>query len=144
MSEVERERARQLDELIAALKAESPAYRDLATPEELTEKWRMFRALVNIRAADPIDAGFLRVQDALLQGLIAERGVTDLADLTPIRDHQYLWRGDITTLRVDGIVNAANSALLGCFAPNHGCIDNAMRHSVTHASSESMTGLLSA
>lgn len=37
-----------------------------------------------------------------------------------------MWRGDITTLEVDGIVNAANSQMLGCFAPNHGCIDNAI------------------
>ena len=49
-----------------------------------------------------------------------------LAELSPIRPHQYLWRGDITTLEVDAIVNAANSALLGCFSPNHGCIDNAI------------------
>lgn len=41
----------------------------------------------------------------------------------------HLWRGDITTLAVDAIVNAANSALLGCFRPGHTCIDNAI-HSV--------------
>ena len=29
-------------------------------------------------------------------------------------------------LRADAIVNAANSALLGCFHPCHGCIDNAI------------------
>ena len=33
---------------------------------------------------------------------------------------------DITTLKCDGIVNAANSQMLGCFCPNHGCIDNAI------------------
>lgn len=38
----------------------------------------------------------------------------------------YLWRGDITRLQVDGIVNAANSRLLGCFVPQHRCIDNAI------------------
>ena len=37
-----------------------------------------------------------------------------------------LWQGDITRLSVDAIVNAANSALLGCFVPCHGCIDNAI------------------
>lgn len=37
-----------------------------------------------------------------------------------------LWQGDITTLRIDAIVNAANDALLGCFEPFHGCIDNAI------------------
>jgi O-acetyl-ADP-ribose deacetylase (regulator of RNase III) len=35
-----------------------------------------------------------------------------------------LWRGDITTLEVDAIVNAANSQMLGCFQPFHRCIDN--------------------
>lgn len=35
-----------------------------------------------------------------------------------------VWRGDITTLIVDAIVNAANSQMLGCFQPTHLCIDN--------------------
>lgn len=35
-----------------------------------------------------------------------------------------LWKGDIAELAVDGIVNAANDALLGCFRPFHACIDN--------------------
>ncbi|MCH5299755.1 MAG: protein-ADP-ribose hydrolase, partial [Ruminococcus sp.] len=38
----------------------------------------------------------------------------------------YLWQGDITTLRCDAIVNAANSGMTGCYAPCHGCIDNAI------------------
>lgn len=37
-----------------------------------------------------------------------------------------IWKGDITTLKIDGIVNAANRFLLGCFTPNHPCIDNAI------------------
>ena len=35
-------------------------------------------------------------------------------------------QGDITTLRCDAIVNAANSAMTGCYVPNHRCIDNAI------------------
>lgn len=38
----------------------------------------------------------------------------------------YLWRGDITRLAADCIVNAANSQMLGCFVPGHHCIDNAI------------------
>lgn len=35
-----------------------------------------------------------------------------------------VWKGDITTLKVNAIVNAANDSLLGCFNPRHKCIDN--------------------
>jgi O-acetyl-ADP-ribose deacetylase (regulator of RNase III) len=66
------------------------------------------------------------MQDDFLKDEIAAKGITRLADLQPIRRQIYLWRGDITTLCCDAIVNAANSALLGCFCPNHGCIDNAI------------------
>ena len=66
------------------------------------------------------------MQDAYLKEETRRKGVTDLADLTPIRPDIYLWQGDIATLKCDAIVNAANSALLGCFCPNHGCIDNAI------------------
>lgn len=54
------------------------------------------------------------------------KGITDLADLTPVQEGLYLWQGDITTLKCDAIVNAANSQMLGCFVPCHGCIDNAI------------------
>ncbi|MBQ3740761.1 MAG: protein-ADP-ribose hydrolase [Bacteroidales bacterium] len=37
-----------------------------------------------------------------------------------------LWQGDITRLKVDSIVNAANAQMLGCFHPLHRCIDNAI------------------
>ncbi len=66
------------------------------------------------------------MQDAYLGERLAERGVTRLKDLTPVRPGLYLWQGDITTLAVDAIVNAANSQMLGCFVPCHGCIDNAI------------------
>lgn len=49
-----------------------------------------------------------------------------MSDLTPISGDIYLWQGDITTLRCGAIVNAANSEMLGCFCPCHGCIDNAI------------------
>lgn len=95
-------------------------------PKAYTDKWRLFRSLVNAREPKPVSSRFLSIQDELLKTLIAERGITDIRDLQPIKDNMYLWKGDIITLRVDGIVNAANNKMLGCFCPCHGCIDNAI------------------
>ena len=66
------------------------------------------------------------MQDAYLQGETAAKVITDIADLTPIQPGLYLWQGDITTLKCDTIVNAANSGMTGCYIPNHRCIDNAI------------------
>ena len=97
-------------------------------PDDERACQRLFRALVNVRAPKPISADFLRVQDEYLQERLRQIGITDIAELTPVPSLPdiYLWQGDITTLKCDGIVNAANSQMLGCFCPNHGCIDNAI------------------
>ena len=97
-----------------------------AIPQDVFEQKRLLRGLFNVRPPMAADEEFLAVQDVYLHEATREKGVTKLSDLRPIRPHLYLWRGDITTLAVDAIVNAANSALLGCFSPNHGCIDNAI------------------
>ena len=115
-----------LDFLIQNLIEEREAYRDTVLPADLSEKRRLLRSLMNVRPPAPVSEEFLAVQDAYLKERLAERGVTRLEDLTPVRPGVYLWQGDITTLAVDAIVNAANSQLLGCFVPCHGCIDNAI------------------
>ena len=92
------------------------------------ELWATFRALVNTRPAWPASQDFLAAQDELLQGVIAEAGVHGIEEAvaSPYDRRMRLWRGDITTLAVDAIVNAANSQMLGCWVPGHYCIDNAI------------------
>lgn len=95
-------------------------------PANTQAQKRLLRSLLNLRMPRPVSRAFLEIQDAYLQAETAGKGVTDLADLQPVRDGLYIWQGDITTLRCDAIVNAANSQMLGCFCPCHGCIDNAI------------------
>lgn len=97
-----------------------------AIPDSESAKWQLFRALVNVREPSRVSERFLTEQDTLLRRMTAEKHITDINSLTPIRNRMYLWQGDITTLRVGAIVNAANSGMLGCFCPNHSCIDNAI------------------
>ncbi len=112
--------------LIKALLAEQEQYRDMEIPSNISEQKRLLRALFNVRMPKSISEEFIEIQDAYLQEETHQKGITDIADLTPMQDGIYLWQGDITTLRCGAIVNAANSQMLGCFYPNHGCIDNAI------------------
>ena len=112
--------------LIQSLLKERPEYRDLSAPTEPESQRQLLRGLMNIRAPQRIGADFLQVQDDYLKTETAAKGITDLADLTPIQPGLYLWQGDITTLKCDAIVNAANSGMTGCYVPNHCCIDNAI------------------
>lgn len=112
--------------LIQSLLKEKTEYRDLSIPAEPESQRQLLRGLMNIRTSQSVGADFLQTQDAYLQSETAAKGITDIADLTPIQPGLYLWQGDITTLKCDAIVNAANSGMTGCYIPNHRCIDNAI------------------
>ena len=107
---------------------EMPEYKEQAAqfPQEPTAQRRLLRSLMNVRPPQRTDWAFLKIQDAYLQGETTAKGITDVADLTPMQPGLYLWQGDITTLKCDAIVNAANSGMTGCYIPNHRCIDNAI------------------
>lgn len=112
--------------LIEKLLQEQPLYRGTEIPAGEEMQKRLLRALFNLRAPQPAEREFLEIQDEYLQEELRRKGITDLGSLTPVAPAIYLWQGDITTLKCDAIVNAANSQMLGCFCPNHGCIDNAI------------------
>ncbi len=112
--------------LIAALLKEQPQYSKTEIPSREQEQKILLRSLFNIRMPLPVNDEFLEIQNTYLQEEIRIKGITAISDLQPLQKDIYLWRGDITTLQCDAIVNAANSQMLGCFCPNHGCIDNAI------------------
>ena len=112
--------------LIQSLLNERPSCQKQIIPADSERQKILLRGLMNVRRPVRIGADFLQVQDDYLQDETAAKGITDVADLTPVQPGLYLWQGDITTLKCDAIVNAANSGMTGCYIPNHRCIDNAI------------------
>jgi O-acetyl-ADP-ribose deacetylase (regulator of RNase III) len=112
--------------LINGLLAENPSCQDMGIPDAPDEQWRLLRSLMNVRPAAPIRDDFLKIQDEYLIQRIAEHGIVEAPALpaTALDPRIVIWKGDITTLRIDAIVNAANSRMEGCWQPCHACIDN--------------------
>ncbi len=110
--------------LIKYLLGENKKYKSVEIPSDSREQFGLYRSLVNVRMPEPISEEYLKIEDEFLKEEIRIKGTTALSDLTPLDGGLYLWQGDITLLECDAIVNAANSQLLGCFAPCHACIDN--------------------
>ncbi len=112
--------------LIKYLINENSQYSDIKIPKNDDEQKKLLRSLLNIRPPSPVAEEFIKVQDDYLKKEISSQKIVKCENLLPtdLNERIYLWQGDITTLVVDAIVNAANSALLGCFIPGHLCIDN--------------------
>ena len=107
--------------LIKKLLFELPQYKDIEIPEQEEEQKRLLRSLMNIRPPRPVSKEFLKVQNTYLREEVEEKGIVDSALLPAslLDERLVLWQGDITTLKIDAIVNAANGALRGCFVPCH-------------------------
>lgn len=112
--------------LIQYLLKEEKRFRGHKIPTDREGQETLLRSLMNVRMPAPVSEEFLKIQDEYLTERNKERGITDIADLNPVKadPRLYLWQGDITTLKCDAIVNACNSQMLGCFSPMHACIDN--------------------
>lgn len=106
-------------------------------PNDEISKKKLYRSLCNIREPLPISQEYIQVENEYLQEELKKKVITQAEEIKAINEgflqinsnHKYpicLWQGDITTLKVDAIVNAANSQGLGCFIPCHKCIDNAI------------------
>lgn len=113
-----------LDYLLKKFIADSDNYKNIEIPNNITDKKRILRSLMNIRMPKKLSEEVLKVQDEYLSTCAKEKGIVKLADIPIIKDNLSIWQGDITRLEVNAIVNAANSQMLGCFLPMHTCIDN--------------------
>ncbi len=114
-----------LKKVIDYLIEENPNLPRMFDLEKLSD-FEVYRALVNVRQPYPVPKEILALQDNFLQEIIIKRGVTD-ADSFNYQNNIALWQGDISSLKIDAIVNAANSRMLGCFYPLHACIDNVIQ-----------------
>ena len=122
------ERLEHIKRLNEILLAQMPTYKESAKQFENTvfQQRRLLRSLMNVRQPSPLNDEFTALQDELLSAERDEKGIVDINTIPDAENGIKLWKGDITRLNCDAIVNAANSALLGCFCPCHGCIDNAI------------------
>lgn len=113
-----------IDYLLSYLLNEEKEYKNIEIPSSYDEKKLLLRGLMNVRNPKEVNQEVLKIQDEYLKEENQLKGIVDVNDLTPIQDNLYVWQGDITSLKVDAIVNAANSGMTGCYVPNHRCIDN--------------------
>ena len=98
-------------------------------PEDYHSKRALLRSLMNVRPPMKISDEYLKIQDEFLTAETLSKDLTGVDDIIEAKGKLMLWQGDIVTLKVDAIVNAANSKLLGCFIPHHNCIDNIIHSS---------------
>ncbi len=113
-----------LDYLVAKFKEDSEQYKNLQVGESTRDRQIALRSLMNIRMPGLMDDKTMLIQDEYLSGRIKEKGIVTVDQIPEAAPGLSVWQGDITLLEVDAIVNAANSQMLGCFAPMHTCIDN--------------------
>lgn len=125
---------RRLNELLKAFIQESPEYRNVTMPESLNGRRDMLRSLMNVRKPGPLSPEVSRIQNMYLRERSQEKMPVRPQEMPSVKEDfgaeiSYgekisVWKGDITRIAADAVVNAANNQMLGCFIPMHSCIDN--------------------
>lgn len=116
--------------LIQSLLDEQHSFCKQKIPADCEQQKMLLRGLMNVRPPKAVSAQFLKVQDEYLQEEMRQETIVEADSLPAIPGDSRiaLWQGDMTLLKVDAIVNPANSGMCGCFQPLHNCLDN-MIHS---------------
>ena len=82
-------------------------------PQNISDKKRLYRSLCNIREPLPISEKYIKIENEFLTEENINKGIVESNDITSFIKYKgtqiCLWQGDITTLKIDAIVNAANS-----------------------------------
>ena len=113
-----------IEQLLNYFISENEEYSNIDIPKSLNSKRDLLRGLINLREPKEINDEILKLEDELLQIELKDKGIVEVLNLEKMDENISLYLGDITTLKADAIVNAGNSYGLGCFNPNHRCIDN--------------------
>ena len=111
-------------DLIKYFISENDRYSKIVIPIDYKDRRLLLRGLINMRKPLDISNDILDKEDKLLQLELKDRNIVNVLDIDSIDNKISVWQGDITCIRCDAIVNAGNEDVLGCFIPNHNCIDS--------------------
>ena len=120
-----------LDYILEILIDVMPEFKHIQLPADRAGKRKLMRSFMNILPSLELSEEFIKSQNEELIIQLTEKGIVEIETIESsiLNPRLKLWKGDITRLKVDAIVNAANIQMLGCFIPLHGCIDNAIHSS---------------
>lgn len=88
-------------------------------PNSKLEKKKLYRSFCNIREPREIDKEYIKIENEYLQEELKNKNVTRIGNIKTMEEvfpncnvnHKNkicLWQGDITTLKIEAVVNAAN------------------------------------
>lgn len=103
---------------------------DINSLGDYKEKRELLHGVINTLEAHTFEDKDIDLLNTLLQAELGDKKLTTTNELLKLKGFEMgntpikMWQGDITTLQVDAIVNAANNQLMGCWQPLHACIDN--------------------